>query len=688
MGFVQTAFLITGAAIAVPIAVHLLSRLQVRRLELGTMRFLREVVQDGAQSRKIRRWLLLLTRMALVALLSLLFARPFFPERVRGDGDRTRIVLIDRSASMGMPGQNGRLVDDAVDAAIEAASAVGPDARVVWAWFDQQVNAMPPGTTRPSAPRAVMGDTDYAAALRWARDRAAASPGANTDLVLVTDLQQSGLAGVSSTAEGLQFPDHIPVRVIDVGRPAANNLAITSARASATRLPADRDLSISATLFNYGTLDFEDVPLAASAFNGSRTVRLQKYLDLPGGQAEEVEFDFGRLEPGTWRVTIAVDVEDDLAVDNRRLAAVELAEPVEVLVLDSGSRGDAAADESFFVAAALGHQQTLAGEADPAAASDEPVERFRAQVAYLQDTSVGALDPEKNRLVVVANSGALSSSTVQRLSSYVRRGGKLLVFAGDGSGGANGDRWQQSGLAPGQLQAPQRSGAMPFRIVSLRDDHTMLHPFEDPQHGDLGRLAFRTVLPVSARPTTEILASFEQGRPALTQHSLGEGRVVWFLTSADSSWGDWTSSPLYLPLVQQMAADLLSLTGEGPIRLRTIGQDAPLTSPVQRQVTPVKHSGDDPNGAGDEALFSRLGFEKHSEALYVVNAPAKESDPARINIADFADHFGIGLADGGAAATAGPGVDKVQRHEIWPWLAAAFFVLLVAEFGLANRTPA
>ncbi len=101
----------------------------------------------------------------------------------------------------------------------------------------------------------------------------------------------------------------------------------------------------------------------------------------------------------------------------------------------------------------------------------------------------------------------------------------------------------------------------------------MLGPFEDPQHGDLSRLSFHTLLPVSVADSTDVLAWFDHGRPAMTQHNVDKGRVVWFLSSADASWGTWTTSPLYLPLVQQMAADLLNLTGEGPIRFRSIGDE-------------------------------------------------------------------------------------------------------------------
>ncbi len=213
MSFMQIGFLLAGAAVAIPVIVHLLNRWQVRQIELGTMRFLQEIVRDGAQRRKIRRWLLLLTRMAIVTLVALLFARPFFSERTRRDGDRVRVILVDRSASMGMPGNSGRLIDDAIGAAATSAAELGEDAKILWAWFDRTVEPILESTTRPTAPRAVVGDTDYLSALSWARDRIAAFPDSLADVVLITDLQQSGLAAEQFATDGLRFPGDVPVRV-------------------------------------------------------------------------------------------------------------------------------------------------------------------------------------------------------------------------------------------------------------------------------------------------------------------------------------------------------------------------------------------------------------------------------------------------------------------------------------------
>lgn len=687
MSFVQTGFLIACAAAAIPVLVHLLSRWQVRSVELGTARFLQEVIHDGAQRRKIRRWLLLVTRMALVTLLALLFARPFLPEWTRRDGDRLRIVMVDRSSSMGMPGQNGRLVDDAVAAAADAVAELGDDADLVWAWFDRHVEPLSETTTRPNAPRAVVGDTDYLAALEWARDRLHADRESIADVVLVTDLQQSGMVAESIAKDSLGFPRDVPVRIIDVGRPAANNLAITGVRVPAAYLDSEQKTTLSVTLFNHGTLPFEEVPLSASAFDGQRTIRLKKSISLPGGQAEEVPLDFGRLDPATWRITVALDVDDDLAADNRRQTAVQVAEPVAVLVLDPGSRDDGVAAKSYYLAAAIEHteiQDRETTEGDDASLNG----RFRADVHFLEDEAAPAVSPTSNPLVVVADAGSLSRRSIEQLEEYVRQGGKLLVFAGDGAGGDVSQVWRQTKLAPGQLGPPQRSGAMPFRIVSASGRGTMLEPFEDPQHGDLSRLAFQKLLPVSADDSTEVLAWFDADRPALTRHPVGSGRVVWFLSSADATWGSWTTSPLYLPLVQQMIGDLLNLTGEGPIRFRSLGDPQPLPhQAVGSGTETAQASSAAVSRRGSEIRFSQPGFVQREDTLYVVNGAEKESDPARIEPEMFAEHFDLTLASNDRAAVS-ESIDGKDRNELWPWLAAAILVLCVGEFTLANRTSA
>ena len=102
LGFIHLGFLAAAAAVAVPVLIHLLFRPRAQKVKIGTLYFLRSVLRDSARRRKVRRWILLALRAAGVLLLALLFARPYRTDASAQPAERELILLIDRSASMGM----------------------------------------------------------------------------------------------------------------------------------------------------------------------------------------------------------------------------------------------------------------------------------------------------------------------------------------------------------------------------------------------------------------------------------------------------------------------------------------------------------------------------------------------------------------------------------------------------------
>src|SRR3954452_4963585 len=100
MSFIQIGFLMALSALAIPIVIHLVFRQRPRRAGLGTVRFLRIVLAQNARRRRVMRWLLLALRLACVALISFLFARPYWHSAFAAGEKRTTVVLIDQSATM------------------------------------------------------------------------------------------------------------------------------------------------------------------------------------------------------------------------------------------------------------------------------------------------------------------------------------------------------------------------------------------------------------------------------------------------------------------------------------------------------------------------------------------------------------------------------------------------------------
>ena len=98
-GFVAPGLAIAGAAaVSVPILIHILSRRPRKPREWAAMRFLLAVYRKHRTRTRLEQLLLLLTRCALVLLLGLALAGPFFSALglgLMGQKARTVILIID-----------------------------------------------------------------------------------------------------------------------------------------------------------------------------------------------------------------------------------------------------------------------------------------------------------------------------------------------------------------------------------------------------------------------------------------------------------------------------------------------------------------------------------------------------------------------------------------------------------------
>lgn len=721
MGFLQTAFLFSLAALAIPLLLHLFSRWQTQKIELGTIRFLREVLTENVHRRRIRRWLLLTTRMLLLGVLALLFARPFFFEPTRRDGDRRRVILIDRSASMAMRGTQGKAIDVAMEKAIGAAKELGEDAKIDWAWFDSKVYPFQPREGRlvlsASDYGSTSGNTNYASAIAWARDRLAEDNRAKSDVVMITDLQRQGLGDPTD----IHFPPDIPFQIIDVGREAASNLAVTRIDLAVGPLEVRRPQSpvrtdtsgksvgvdrtpynpsvqgavrpeqsvfVHTTLFNYGPMHREDVPLVVTAKQGSKSARVKTTINALPEQATESQIEIGRLGLGPWEILVEADVEDDLSVDNRRMHAVAVEEAPRILLFGEQNPEETGTSSSFFLSKAL--RQGLE--------RDQP--RFSLQMVSNSDALQALSSPEKWKTVILTDATDIDRPLLVSLEQYVFQGGQVLAFTGQKGGAIGATKWNGSPIAPGRFDRLRNAGVVPFRLTPNALGHSILQPFDDPQTGDLQRLSFRKAIAIQIANGAKQLASFDSDLPGIVEQIYEKGRVVWFLSDAGDAWSSWTSSPLYLPLVHQMVSDLAGLTGEGPIRFRAVGDARSMASQGSKgdsnaeTLTPAKFNASIGNKDSElsankqiDSVFAEVGFVREDNSLYVVNTPEVESDTVRMTESDLRSAFALMEPTESSIATAGNDIKLIKKQELWPWLAALMLVVVVFEFGLSNRTP-
>src|SRR5262245_23846194 len=137
MGFVAPLVLAGLAALAVPVFVHLIQRERKRVVEFPSLMFLRRIPYQSVRRRRLRDILLLMMRLAALALIVLAFARPFFRRDSLGaaaqKGAREAVILVDTSYSMGY----GDRWSKAQAAARDAINALNPGDRASLVFFAQ-----------------------------------------------------------------------------------------------------------------------------------------------------------------------------------------------------------------------------------------------------------------------------------------------------------------------------------------------------------------------------------------------------------------------------------------------------------------------------------------------------------------------------------------------------------------------
>ena len=103
----------------IPILVHLFQLRRFKKEFFTNVRFLKEISIQTRKSSKIKKWLLLATRLLLLTFIILAFAQPFFAAKDSKNSNNELYFVLDNSYSMQAKGQQGALLKRAVEDLLE-----------------------------------------------------------------------------------------------------------------------------------------------------------------------------------------------------------------------------------------------------------------------------------------------------------------------------------------------------------------------------------------------------------------------------------------------------------------------------------------------------------------------------------------------------------------------------------------
>ncbi len=517
-------FLLGLAAVAVPVLVHLVQREKRDPTAFPSLMFLEKTPAPFTARRHVRDPLLLALRILAIIALVLAFARPVLGRTSQiGAADQRRrevVVLLDRSFSMRI-GDRWPRARAAVDSVIRT---LGTGDRLTLVTFDRRAQAVTDATGDVTALRAGLDtvsltdeSTRLTPAITVAQQRFAASDAPRRVLVVVSDFQRSAW----DLTDDARLPAGAEIAAVDVG----GDTPISDRSVRAVEVREDRrrgtaEVIVTARIANVGAAARG---VQARLEVGGRVLEARA-VDLPADGGASVTFAAVPMPPApvAARVVLAADA---VPGDDAFHFLLQQAPALRALVIES-RRGT-------FLTRAL-------------AIGDAP----RFEVTIRTPRSATPADVRQRQLVIIADGAFPSGIGATALLNFVRGGGGLLVALGDQL-----NRWAWQGeadvLIPGNVAGiVDRAGLEGAVLGEIDERHPALTVLSGPRSGDLGAARFERFRSIDT--TAGILARFDDGSAALTEHRVGEGRVIVFGSSLDGTWNDLPTQPAFLPLMHQL----------------------------------------------------------------------------------------------------------------------------------------
>jgi hypothetical protein len=690
MGLLAPAFLAGLLAIGIPIAIHLINRERRVVVQFPSLMFLNKIPYRSVRRQKLRHLLLLAMRCLALALLVAAFSRPFLQRHNAGVssllGARERVVLVDRSYSMGYADHWKR----ALDAARSATSGLAGNDRATIVFFANDPVAATEPTANPARlERAIAGaklsseGTRYEPAIKLAAQILSASNLPRKEVVMISDFQRVGWG----RRDDIQLPAGAQMTTVDVGGAAPPaDLAVTQVSTDRDRVGERDRVTVTARVTNVGAAPRTvDVTLDL----GGRAVETKK-LTVPPKGAGQARFAPNAVPTTATRGTVRI-THDSLPQNDAFNFTLTPGEAVSVLVVQPAK---ARTNQSLFVSRAL-------------AIGDKPA--FHVDVK--SEDALRPVDFASRSLVILDEVPPPAGALGTKLRESILAGTGLLVVPGDLASSRWSAEW--NALMPARLgPVIDRTRDAGATVASVDYGHPVFELFSAPRSGDFSTAHLFRYRQLIAHGDSGVIARLDDGAPALVEKAVGGGKVLMWTSSLDEYWTDLPLQPVFLPFVHALAkyagrygdargwfvaGDVLDLSRHGELTAPFVADaaagaagDSPLVldSPSGHR-TPLT-----PSGAEHLATLTEAGFYElrglntaaGSGRPIAVNVDPKESDLAHFDpkelVAAVTAAPGAGAAGSGTAAAP----EELERGQtLWWYLLVAALLLMAGETILSNR---
>ncbi len=536
-------------AIGIPIALHLLSLFRSNTVEFSSVRYIKQLKSSSIRNIKIRKLLLLLSRILCITSIVFMIARPvtkgFMPGWLAAEQDASLVLLIDNSASMSAQSDNKSFLDRSKNEMMALMTLFNDKTKVII------VQTCPPkivfrGKSNDPELRSIINTIDISSSydniwetINWVLTEEKINDPIR-ECVIFSDLMHSPDSAFISGIDELSQWKFYFIQPETV----SNNLGIINVSRINRIKTMNQLIKLDAYVKNLGNLNKKNISLEL-LFNDNRVG--QVISEFMTEEKKGFLFQAYPEETGILQSKIMLP-KDDYDLDNYWYDAMPIMEQIQCEIIGSDSN-DISVVKMIFEAI-------------------DPERKFLTIRSSIQ-SNLKRLYLDDVDVVIIHDLEGLSEEAVKDIIDFLKNGGGVIWFQGNPDMN-NLDKDLITKLGFPQFIQLINSG-QGFFTTHLADNQSDLLDDLRVRNIDKELPEIYKYVKVKTEPYHNIHWRLNNGDPFLLEFSKGTGKVFYFATLLDLRWNDFPIRAVVVPLMYR----LIILTGTDLINTSPVLIDEP-----------------------------------------------------------------------------------------------------------------
>ena len=525
MAFLNPLFLFGLLATGIPLVIHLWNRRRVVTIDFSSLIFITAAHRENARRFQLRQFLILLLRMAIIALIALALARPFLTLGLPVASVRAKtdvIIVLDNSYSMVYQDINGIRLDKAKTLATDIIDTLrhGDRAALILMSdtpkpvFRQLTPDIESVTTAINDTDTSYRTTNVQPSLELAHEILTESQQLNKEIYLISDFAQNGWENWN------RLPNRSGARIslIPVAEGEAHNISIKEIRPSNQLIGVNLPFQLNVTTGNHSVAPLNQNIL--TLFIGGEKQKTMSF-SVAANESLNTTLTYNFSTPGT-HIGYLTLTDDRLNIDNQRYFALDVLGEVRVLCVG---------EQTEYLTLALNPHI-------PAAPPFPTVNTVSENTYQDKKNSNGVMilptqctpdefvtfPLEDYDVIVLADVLTMSRQMSAQLQEFTRQGKSIIAFVSSHSDPTSYNEPHNVWL-PAKLGSPL-TWTPPQRVQAYEETHPIFDIF--PSEGFSMQYAPQFYNGIALQPSAEsnVIARFGNDTPFLVERSQGTSTVL------------------------------------------------------------------------------------------------------------------------------------------------------------------